>query len=259
VIRLFHNAFRHHYVLRNFVSRDLKVKYRGTVLGYLWSLLEPLSLVLVFYFVFVVIARRGGPDYPLIVMLGILPYTFFSSVVTGGSTSLTQNRGLIRRVYLPRELFILGHLSSQAAVLLLSLLAVVPLLWIYGTWPGWRIVLLIPAVVLIGLMAGGLALALSCANVLYRDVGYLLRVVLRLGFYGSPVIYPISLVPERLMDVYALNPMAVFIAMLRSSFTNAPLPMSAAHVAWATAVSLATFALGAQLFQRWQARAVKYL
>lgn len=259
MFRLFQNAWRHHYVLQNFVSRDLKVKYRGTFLGYLWSLLEPLSLVFVYYFVFVVIAERGGPDYPLIVMLGILPYTFFSSVVTGGSTTLTQNRGLIRRVYLPRELFVLGHLGSQTVVLLLSLAAVVPLLWIYGEAPGWRIVLLVPAIGLIALLSTGLALALACANVLYRDVGYVLRVILRLGFYGSPVIYPIELVPDRLLEVYALNPMAVYLTMVRAAFTNQPLPMSGGHVAWAIAVALVAFAVGAQLFQRWQARAVKYL
>lgn len=259
MLRLFRNAWRHHFVLQNFVSRDLKVKYRGTFLGYLWSLLEPLSLVVIYYFVFVVIAGRGGPDYPLVVMLGILPYGYFSSVVTGGSTALTQNRGLIRRVYLPRELFILGHLGSQTAVLVFSLGAVVPFLWIYGIWPGWRIVWLVPAIGLIGLMSTGLALALSCANVLYRDVGYVLRVVLRLGFYGSPVIYPIELVPDRILDLYALNPMATFLTMVRSAFTNAPLPMSAAHVGGAVAVSLVTFAVGAQLFQRWQNRAVKYL
>jgi ABC-2 type transport system permease protein len=259
VKRLFQNAIRHHFVLRNFVSRDLKVKYRGTLFGYLWSLLEPLSLVLIYYFVFVIIARRGGPDYPLIVVLGILPYTYFSSVVTGGSTALTQNRGLIRRVYLPRELFILGHAGSQTVVLLLSLVAVVPFLIAYGTYPGGRIVYLVPAILLIGFAGTGLALVLSCANVLYRDVGYVLRVVLRLGFYGSPVIYPIELVPDRLLDVYALNPMAVYLTMVRSSFTNQPLPMSGGHVALAVSVAVLLFAIGAQLFQRWQARAVKYL
>ena len=257
--RLFQNAFRHHFVLRNFVSRDLKVKYRGTLFGYLWSLLEPLSLVLIYYFVFVVIARRGGPDYPLIVVLGILPYTYFSSVVTGGSTALTQNRGLIRRVYLPRELFILGHAGSQTVVLFLSLGAVVPFLIAYGTYPGWRILYLLPAIAMIGITGTGLALVLSCANVLYRDVGYVLRVVLRLGFYGSPVIYPIELVPDRLLELYALNPMAVYLTMVRSAFTNQPLAMGFGHVIWALAFSLVSFAVGAQLFQRWQARAVRYL
>lgn len=257
--RLFQNAFRHHFVLQNFVSRDLKVKYRGTLFGYLWSLLEPLSLVLIYYFVFVIIARRGGPDYPLIVVLGILPYTYFNSVVTGGSTALTKNRGLIRRVYLPRELFILGHAGSQTVVLLLSLIVVVPFSIASGIYPGWRVVYALPAILLIGLTGTGLALVLSCANVLYRDVGYVLRVVLRLGFYGSPVIYPIELVPDRLLDLYALNPMAVYLTMMRSAFMNRPLPIGGAHVALAVGVAIAIFAVGTQLFQRWQARAVKYL
>ncbi len=259
MLQLFKNAYRYQFVLWNFVARDLKVKYRGALFGYLWSLLEPLSLVLIYYFVFVVIARRGGPDYPLIVILGILPYGFFSTVVTGGANALTGNRGLIRRVYLPRELFVLGHLGSQFVVLLLSLLAVVPFMVAYGVTPGWRIVMLLPALVLLATMASGLALVLSCVNVLYRDVGYILRVTLRLGFYASPVIYPLALVPEHLMPLYALNPLVLLLSMVRSSFTNDPLNLPVPQTIVAVIVSLATFAIGATLFQRWERKAVKYL
>ncbi|MEM6371041.1 MAG: ABC transporter permease, partial [Myxococcota bacterium] len=242
---LLRNAARHRYVLQNFVARDLRVKYRGSFLGYLWSLLEPLSLVGIYYFVFVLIARRGGPDYPLVVALGILPYTFFSSVITGGAGALTSNRSLIRRVFVPRELFVLGHVGSQLAVFAFSLLAVVPLLFVYGQVPGWRLILLPLSILLLTLLATGVALGLACANVLYRDVTYVLRVLLRVVFYASPVIYPLSLVPERLQVWYLLNPLATLLTMLRSACTNAPFEVPLHFAGLALAVSVGAFTAGA--------------
>lgn len=259
MLELLRNLARHRFVLTNFIGRDLKLKYRGTVLGYLWSLLEPFSLVVVYYFVFVVVARRGGPDYPLVVLLGILPYGFFSAVVTGGASALTANRGLIRRVHLPRELFIAGHAGAQAVIFLLSLLVAGPLMWVYArpVTPG---LLLVPAASLgILALATGLALALSCANVLYRDVSYVLKVVLRLGFYGTPVIYPLSLVPHELQGWVLLNPMATFVTLVRSGIMGTPLDIPPATVAGSFIAAAVVFAAGATLFRRWQGTAVKYL
>lgn len=256
---LLRNAARHRFVLENFVARDLRVKYRGSVLGYFWSLLEPLSLVGVYYFVFVLIARRGGPEYPLVVALGILPYSFFSNVVTGGAAALTKNRSLIRRVYIPRELFVLGHVGSQMAVFGLSLLSVIPLLFVYGQIPGWRLLLLPVAILILTLLASGIALGLACANVLYRDVTYVLRVLLRVVFYASPVIYPLTLVPDRLRGLYLLNPLATLITVIRVAFTGGELAVDPLHLAYAAIVSLGCFVGGSTIFARWQDRAVKFL
>ncbi|HJL40349.1 MAG TPA: ABC transporter permease [Myxococcales bacterium LLY-WYZ-16_1] len=257
---LIRNAVSHRHLLWNFVQRDLRVKYRGTLLGYLWSLLEPLSMAAVYWFVFVVIAERGGPGYPLTVLLGVLPYTYFSSVVTGGANALSANRGLIRRVYLPRELFVLAHLGTQTVVLGLSLGVVVPGWFVYGIVPEPVNLLWVPAAVVgLGTLAGGLGLALSCVQVLYRDVGYVLKVLLRLAMYASPVIYPLSMVPESLRPMYLLNPLAVWISLVRTALANDPLsvPPWAIGLSFAEAVAVAW--VGAALFRRWQHQAVKYL
>jgi ABC-2 type transport system permease protein len=256
---LIRHARTHHYALSNFIARDLRIKYRGTLLGYLWSLLEPLSLVLVYWFVFSVIAQRGGPDYPLVVILGVLPYTFFSSVITGGAAALTANRALIRRIYLPREIFVLGQAGTQLVVFLASLLAVIPFQVAYGQLPGWS-ALWLPAVVLgIACLATGLALVFACANVMYRDVAYLLKVLLRLGFYATPVIYPLRLVPPDLLDIYLMNPMAAYISLLRSCLTNAPIQVPSLYILEAAALSLLAFLLGAWVFARLETTVVKYL
>lgn len=259
MIELLSSLYRYHHVLRNFILRDLRVKYRGTILGYLWSLLEPLSLVAIYWFVFVVIAQRGGEDYPLVVILGVLPFQFFNLVVSGGTVALVSNAPLIRRVYLPRELFVIAHVGSNLFVLGSSLLVAVPFLLAYGVAPGVRLVFLPVAIVLIAAFSTGIALVLSCINAIYRDVAYVVRVVLRLAFYASPVIYTVDMVPESIRDVYLLNPLAVYLSMARSAVMDAPFPFSAAHAAVATAAAILSLGLGGIWFRRLQAKAVKYL
>lgn len=259
VLSLFANLERYHYVLRNFVVRDLKVKYRGTVLGYLWSLLEPMSLVLVYWFVFVVIARRGGADYPLLVILGVLPYNLFSNTIQGGASALTANASLIRRVYIPREIFVLSGAVTQLVVYALSMLAVVPFMFIYDATPGSSLLLLPVAVLGLLSLASGVALVVACANVLYRDVGYLLRVVLRLLFYGTPVIFTAEMIPEPIRDLFYLNPISVWISLARSAVLNRPLLFGWSHALGATLASALCFGLGFLLFRRLENRAVKSL
>lgn len=259
VLSLARTAWRHRTVLVHFVLRDLRVKYRGTVFGYLWSLLEPLSLVLIYWFVFVVVARRGGPDYPLVVVLGVLPYQLFSQIVQGGAASLVGNAALIRRVYLPRELFVLGLVGSATATFLLSLIAVVPFLVLFGASPGWG--LWLAPLGLLGLLAlaTGLALGLACLNAVYRDVGYVLRVLTRLAFYASPVIYPVAMVPEALRAAYLLNPLALYLNLLRSGVMGFAPALGPFEALWAAGWAVGAFLVGVWAFRRWEAEAVKFL
>lgn len=259
MFRLFTNASRYRYLLKNFVLGDLKVKYRGSVAGYLWTLLEPMALVATYYFIFVVIARRGDHTYPLVVLLGVLPYNLFSSIVNGGANSLVANASLIRRVYLPRELFLIALLGSNLVVFFSSLLVVIPFLFYYGVTPTISLLFLLPAIILIVLFASGIALIASCINVLYRDVGYLLSVALRLVFYGSPVIYSAHMVPESLRDLYFLNPLAVFLSLIRAAILNEPLICTTGHIAGAVIASFVVLFGGALFFARWEGRVVKHL
>jgi ABC-type polysaccharide/polyol phosphate export permease len=253
----------HRYVLQNFISRDLKVKYRGTAFGYIWSLLEPLSLVLVYYFVFEVIAKRGGEGYPLVVALGVFSYNFMSALVSGGAAALVANAPLIRRVYLPREVFVFAQVGSNVVVFLLNLLAAVPFLLYYQVMPGWRIVFLPLAAVLMTLFATGIALVASCANAVYRDVGYVIRVAVRLFFYGAPTIYPLAMVQDALpplaYELYLLNPITIYIALARDAVLNQPFPFEARHILVAAAAAVGSLLLGLTIFARWEKRAVKYL
>lgn len=256
---MWRNLAQFRYVLENFVVRDLKIKYRGSAAGYLWTLLEPLSLVVVYYFVFAVIARRGSPDYPLVVLVAVLPWTYLSGLLIGCTGSLVADAPLIRKVYLPRLLFPLSQVISNLIIFALSLLAVLPFLLYYRVLPGWSLLWLPVATLLLTLFGTGVALVLACLNVLYRDVNYVLRVLLRIGFYACPIVYGLELVPERFRGLYLFNPLSVYILLFRSALLERPLDLPWPQMAWAVAAAVLVFAGGVSFFARWEWKVVKYL
>lgn len=251
---------RYRHVLAYLVASDLKVRYRRSVFGYLWTLLEPLSLVFTYYFLFAIIAQVDRPAYPIILMIGVLPWTFFSSVISTGAFVLIGNAGLIQKVYLPRELFMVSQVTYNLVVFLLSLVVVVPMLVWYGIYPDPARLLLLPiAIVLLTLLATGIGMIAACLNVLYRDVGDVLRVLLRLGMYLSPVIYTLDMVPEQFQRYYMLNPISVVLTLFRASLLDEPIPVSGRLIALGIALTLLIFVSGLAVFSRWEAKLIKYL
>jgi lipopolysaccharide transport system permease protein len=259
VIPLVRKLVDHQYVLRNFIARDLKVKYRGTVLGYLWSLLEPMSLVAIYWFLFIVVMDVKDPIYPLTVVLGVLPYNLLSSIINSGASALIGNSGLIKRVYIPREIFVLSAIGSNIIVYGLSMLIVIPLLGLYKIVPGAQLLWLAPAMISMVLFATGVAMFLACANVIYRDVGYLVRVGMRIYFYASPVIYSLDRVQEPLREWYLLNPAAVWISIHRDAILERPLGVEPRQILVAAVISILVFFAGTLFFERYEKKAVKFL
>jgi ABC-2 type transport system permease protein len=252
---------QHKNVLYNFIARDLKVKYRGTFFGYLWSLLEPLSLVVIYYFVLEIVVSRDIPHYPLVVILGVLPYNYVSGVINAGAGALTSNASLVRRVALPREIYVYASVASQAIVFVLSMLIVIPFLAVFQVTPGATLPLFVVSSILMTLFATGIALVAACANVILKDVGYVLRVLLRIFFYGSPVIYPVSMLhgkPE-ILAWYLWNPMAVYLSLVRSAILDQPIDLPAPQLVSSVIAALASFASGLWIFGRWEKTAVKFL
>jgi len=213
---------RYRELVRNLVARDLKARYKSSVLGFLWCLVNPLLMMGVFTVVFTVLMPKDIPKYPVFILCALLPWNFFSSAVINSIGSITDNAHLIKKVYFPREVLPLSTVLSNLVNFLLALIVLFAVLFAFRVrLTIWA--LLLPAIILIQVVFTlGLSLILSALNVFYRDTGIIMETVMLAWFFLTPIFYPITTVPERYtlwgvafnprVWLRRLNPMASIIA-----------------------------------------------
>ncbi len=225
MIRRIVDLYHYRELIKNLVIRDLKVRYKNSVLGVLWSLLNPLLMTVVFTVVFTLMVPSDIEKFPVFFMCGFLPWSFFSTSVMGGTGSIVNNSGLIKKVYFPREILPLADVLSNLVNFLLALIILFAMIVIFQVrlTPA---VLMLPLIILVQVMfVTGMALFLSTANVFYRDTQHILEVVMQAWFFVTPIFYPITILPKShqilgfTVDVQLwarrLNPMASLIASYR--------------------------------------------
>jgi len=203
-------AIWHHRELLYFlVWRDMKVRYRQTLLGASWAILNPLCTVIVFTVVFGNFAKipSDGLPYPVFAFTALLPWTYFAEALRRSGASLVGNAPLITKVYFPRLIIPIASTLTPAVDFWVSFLALLGLMAWFGIVPGWGVLALPVFMLLAALSALAVGLWLSPLNVRYRDVAYAIPFLSQLWMYASPVVYPLSLVPEQWRPVYSLNPM----------------------------------------------------
>ena len=189
--------------------RDIKVRYRQTVLGIAWAIIQPLTAMVIFSIVFGQLAKlpSDGIPYPIFTYVALLPWNFFAGSLSRGTTSLVSNAGLISKVYFPRAIIPLSAMLSALVDFFFSFLILIGMMIWYGIVPTWRL-LMLPLLLLLALATAlGFGLWFSALNVRYRDVNYIIPFLIQIWMYVSPVAYSSSLVPEQWQGVYALNPM----------------------------------------------------
>lgn len=260
-------------LLTNLTLREVKGKYRRTVFGQFWSLLNPLATMLVytvvFSFIFGARTAVGDPSglsiYPLWLMCGLLPWTFFTRVVNGGLSSLVANSSLIKKVYFPRMHLPLAVATSNGYTWAteMALLTVVLLLCGSAALP-W-LPLLVVFMLLLGLFASGLSMLLAIVNVHFRDLQHFTVIILQMWMYLTPIIYPISLVEkgaaehgEWILTVYRLNPMERFVTVFRNFLYDNRLP-DISDMLTCAAWAIGVFALGFIVFSRNEKRLAELL
>lgn len=198
-------------LLSELVRTDFKLRYQGSVLGYAWSLLRPLMMFAILYVVFVKFLRIGGdiPHYPIYLLLGIVLWTFFADMTVQSLGSIVGRGDLIRKIKIPRWMIVLSSSISALINLGLNLIVIALLMVLNGAAPMHTVYLLPLYLIEIYLFGLGLSLFLSAAFVRYRDIGYVWEVVLQAGFYLVPILYPLSMIKnEMVQKLILLNPMA---------------------------------------------------
>jgi lipopolysaccharide transport system permease protein len=232
--------------------RDVLLRYKQTALGIGWVILQPLVTMLILTFVFGRIAKLPSPDapYPILVFAALLPWQFFARGLSEAGTSLINQTGLLTKTYFPRLLIPLATIAVGVFDLLISLAVLGALMAWYGFWPGARIVLVIPLIILAFVIALGPGLIVAALTVKYRDFRYLVPFFVQAGLYISPVGFTSSVIPQRLMPLYFCNPVAGLIELFRWAIIGGGSPLYAQGVAISVIVSAILLALGLVYFRR---------
>ncbi|HEX9819858.1 MAG TPA: ABC transporter permease [Methylomirabilota bacterium] len=202
--------WEHRELLYFLVWRDIKIRYRQSLLGVGWAVLQPFMIMVVFSVLFGRVAKlpSDGIPYPVFYYSALLPWTYFASALTQSTNSLVGHQMLVKKVYFPRMILPIAGVLSGLPDLGFSFVVLLAMMLVYGMVPGVA-VLLLPAFVLIAtLTAMSLGLWLSSLNAMYRDIRHAIPFVVQVGMFLSPVVYPSSMVPEAWRWLYGLNPMA---------------------------------------------------
>lgn len=238
-------------LLWHMTVRHLRGQYKQSVLGYAWAFVNPLSQMLILSFVFSIILRIPSQNvpYPLFLLVGLVPWIFFSGTVSSATDSVVGAASLVTKVYFPREVLPTAAMLTKLVDLGFGILILIGLMVYFGHPPEWTAVWLPVLFFIHILFMLGLAFPLAALNVFFHDVRFLVGVVLTMWFYMTPVIYPVELVPDRYRIFFDLNPNSLFINAYRRVLLEGTGP-GLDRVFLGTVIALLTFLIGYYLFKR---------
>jgi ABC-2 type transport system permease protein len=200
-------------LLKQLVKTDFKLRYQGSVLGYMWSLLRPLLLFVTLYIVFAKFLKvgKGIPHYPQYLLLGIVLWNYFAEVTSGSVGAIVSRGDLIRKINFPKYVIILAGSFSAFINLILNFIVLGLFMALGHIDLTWHAILIIPLIVELFIFSLAMAFFLSSLFVRFRDVSYIWEVVMQAAFYATPILYPLSLIPDRAAKILILSPMAQII------------------------------------------------
>lgn len=262
-------------LLVNLTLRELRGKYKRSILGWTWSLLNPLATMVIFSIVFGVFLKVQIPDgdpsglknFPAYLLCALLPWNFLAAGMNGSMMTLIGNSGLIKKVYFPRHILVIADTASLGVGFLIEMAVLSIFLIVLGNMVlPWVIPTLVVMAVL-AIFVVGIGLIVSVINVYFRDLQYLVGIALQFWFYGTPIVYPITLVPEHKMvhgwdiplrKIYSMNPMVKFVEIFRDLLYDMRVP-SWTSVGYVSAWSIAVLAVGYMVFKHFEPRLAEEL
>ena len=224
MMRAFRELLAYREILLILTWRDLKTRYRGSVLGFLWTFLNPLLLMVIYSLVFSVYMRVEIRAYPIFVFAGLLPWIWFSSAMLGGASSIVDSGSLMKRVPFPPQILPAVSVTAALVNFLLALPLLLVFMVIWGFPLGWSLLMLPVPIAIQYVFTLGLTIMLSMLTVRYRDLQQLLGNLLTLWFFLTPVLYPTSLVPSQFHGFLMLNPMAILVGSFQDTLYGAHSP-----------------------------------
>ncbi len=224
LIEKFKEIYRYRHMLYTLVKQDIRGRYKGSFLGFLWTLLNPLLMLLVYSVVFQFVFRADIEHYPIYLFICLMPWNCFQNSIFMGTACISNNAGILKKVYFPREILPLASIISNIINYLFSAVIIFIALLISGVGISWT-ALFLPVILLIqSIFTFGIVLILSAVNVYVRDVQYMMNPIMMIWMYATPILYSISMVPEQYRDLYMLNPMTRIMVAYQSILYDKTLP-----------------------------------
>lgn len=258
-VRLFLSLVRllrqNSYMIRTMVIRDMRARYMGSFLGFFWSVIHPLTQLLIYYFVFAVVLKMrlgpeyGGTNFAVWLIAGLLPWMLFAEAVTRAPNAVLDQSNLVKKMVFPSEIFPIVNLTAAIVNHLIGLAILLGFLVLSGYGLSFKIVLILPYLLLTALLVLGISWLLSAVNVFLRDIGQIISVVVNIWFFLTPVIYPPNLIPESVRWLFGLNPMLYVVDGYRAALLGKT-EIDISGMAYVLVVALAIFALGGMTFKR---------
>lgn len=249
---------RYHYLLKTLVVRDFKVKYKASMLGVVWSFLNPLLITFVYYFVFSTLFRNNIENFAVYLMSGVILFNYFSEATSLGMNAIVGNAGLITKVYMPKFIYPISKTLSSAINLSISLVPLLLIVVVTGI-PLSRSMLLLPLVILFLLVfSTGVSMILASLNVFFRDTQFLWSVLITVWNFLTPIFYPESIIPAQYLGVYRLNPLYQFCHFARTVILEGVSPAPQAYLNCILA-SVIPLLLGVWFFRKTQDKFTLYL
>lgn len=224
-MKLIKELYAYREMIFSLVKRDLKGRYKGSVLGFLWTFINPLLQLLVYTFVFSTVMRMGIDDYYLFLFVALVPWIFFSTSVSGGASCIWAQQDMVKKIYFPREVLPIAFVTSQFVNMLLSFLVIFAVLIFSGRTLNPLALLCLPVIMLVEyLLALGVTMISSAATVYIRDLEYILGIITMAWQFLSPVIYSVDMVPEEFKSLFYVNPMTPIIVAYRDVLYYGEIP-----------------------------------
>lgn len=215
---MFKELYQYRELLKSNIKKEIRGKYKGSFLGVLWSFVNPLLSVLIYAIVFPFILRDSQPNYVTFLVIGVLPWSFFTTVVNQGTTSIIYNGGIIKKVYFPREILPISIVTSGVINFLISCLII--FIFLIASGIGFSLYILwLPVIIIIQyLLLLGIIFITGAVNVYVRDSEYIITFFVNMLFYATPILYNPTLFPEKFRWILHLNPLSTIITSYRDIF-----------------------------------------
>lgn len=251
-MELWSEIYEYRQMIISLVKKELRGRYKGSVLGFMWTFLNPLLQLLVYTMVFSLIMKSGIEKYYLFLFVALVPWIFFSSSLTGGATCILGSADMIKKIYFPREVMPVSYVTSAFINMILSFLVVFAVLFVTGYGFRFAALIYLPFIMIVEyLLALGMVLLVSALTVYFRDLAYILSILTMAWQFLTPVMYASEMVPENLMGIWKLNPMTPVIEAYRAVLYYKQVP-DAYTLLFALIAGIVVLLIGESAFRKLQ-------